>query len=584
MDSLTRQAVEESREVRRQRHRGDFWFGVSVTLAGIVVLLLLAIFAPKGKAAELAISPADAVYIARDDARELGFEALETVYLFNLYGDDAEELGAFSYSLNTVISTNTTPQLLCSAVDEAGHVLRVNMRTCCPRDADYTRVRLLWETLAHRNFYFHSINPFFKANADGIALASVDDKHIVVREVPPFVLKGKTFRAKHFAHFVPGVFLAGLKGKDLSAYDELCELTGSENPIMRMDQFICISHRAARDGLYYDLAGIPATEAEFDRLVGADFQRSADLRADRRSVVWRREMNGSPSMFEWANTVGYDFPAVKTLDFARRESGADKHPLYNILDRNHVATEEFAAKSNGHILMALFNAKGERQDVAPGNVAIDYSVHPPVEVEAGLCFRCHNQWLLPAGNSLLAMVDANVKVKGWKELPLRQKFRKLGIIDDFGQKDDIEDILDRAAGLYGGNPQEPFALANFAHAKAAIASTGGIFGNDPVPKVTAKLTEQFNRYEQDSITPLMACLELGIRAKDDIEAQRILSDVSLSLHPNTYGFSPETPALWALVTWKPKSRDLPKRQDWETEYATLMARVNNALRAGELKL
>jgi hypothetical protein len=237
--------------------------------------------------------------------------------------------------------------------------------------------------------------------------------------------------------------------------------------------------------------------------------------------------------------------------------------------------------------MGLWDAKGGRQNVAPGNIAIDDSTNPCVEVEAGLCFRCHgpNDFFHPLENHLLMMTQVRVKVfDGFDALPLQEKFRKLGIVDDIGQKTSLEDTLDRAAQLYQGDPTDMLRFAKLAHAKAAIKSTGGVFGLNPVQEACARLATIYQRYELDPVTPMTACLELGILCEDDAEAQRILGDISLQLYPDTFGISPESPALWALTTWKEGTLALPKRQDWENEYATLMVRVTNALRAGKLKL
>jgi hypothetical protein len=544
--------------------------------------------------ASLGMTPAKAVLIARDDAQAIGHEAKDTYYYLNLSAalDSHLDIGAFSYSWNMVTATAATPQLLVRKCDEMGYVLAVNVRQACPRDIDYDRVRLLLETLASRNFYFHSIDPDFFTQPDGITVdKNVAADHSVLRPVPPFVLQGKKFSARHFAKYTSALHLAGLTERDLSAYDELRLLTGSENPIMLMDQFVSIAHRAAGDGLYYDLANIPGTEKELDAQVGVDFAAAEKLRSDQRAVMWRRRLNDRPSMIEWAVPTGIRatdglIPVIYTRDYANRRAEARIHPIQNILDRTHAASRSFHPKPNMHLLMGLWDGQGNRQDVAPGNIAIDDSISPCVEVEAGLCFRCHapSGFFHPLENHLLSMTQPRVGVEGLDGLPLRDRFRKLGIIDDLGSKTELEETLDRAAGLYEGDPKDMLAFARLAHAKAVIKSTGGVFGLDPVQKACDRLALIFDRYELQPVNPLQACYELGIVCKTDEEAQKILSDVALELYPDTFGISPETPALWALITWKEGSLALPKRQDWENEYATLMVRVTNALRAGTLKL
>lgn len=546
--------------------------------------------------AELGMTPAKAVAIALDDARAIGHDAKDTLYYLNLFAtvfDEHLDRGALSYSWNLVAATNSNPQMLVRRVDPAGHVLAVNVRTACPRDADYIRVRLLLETLASRNFYFHSIDPDFVLNADGVTVdKAIAAAHGIKREVPPFRFGKDTFRNRFFAKYTPALHLAGLTDEDTGRYAELRVLCGSENPIMLMDQFVSISHRADTDGLYYHLANIPTTEKELDAQVGVDFAAAEKLRSDQRAVMWRRRLNDRPSMIEWAVPQGIRatdglIPVIYTRDYANRRAEARIHPINNILDRTHAASRSFHPKPNMHLLMGLWDGKGNRQNVAPGNIAIDDSTNPCVEVEAGLCFRCHgpNGFFHPLENHLLTMTKVRVKVfDGFEALPLRDKFRKLGIVDDLGQKTDLEETLDRAAQLYEGDPADMLRFARLAHARAAIKSTGGVYGLDPVQEACARLAAIYARYELAPVTPLNACLELGIVCEDDAEAQRILSDVSLELYPDTYGLSPESPALWALVTWEEGTLALPTRQAWENEYATVMVRVTNALRAGKLKL
>lgn len=185
------------------------------------------------------------------------------------------------------------------------------------------------------------------------------------------------------------------------------------------------------------------------------------------------------------------------------------------------------------------------------------------------------------------MTNVPVKIKsrieGFDKLPLKAKFKRLGIIDDLGQKGSLSDIYDRATGLYSGDPKDVEWQVRLAQTMFATKATGEVFGVDPTQKACAKLAFIFDRQELMPIFPLTAAKELGITCESNEEAQEILADVWIQLYPGA-SFSPETPTLWTIITWKgEESLALPKRQDWENDYPLLMTRVNNALRAGKLK-
>lgn len=541
--------------------------------------------------AELAKMPADGLAIALADARTNPL-ARETLYFFNIHGaiGGPEEFAALSYTCNTVLATSTDPELLAEPCDPDGYVVKVNLLRACPDPKQRARIRLILETLGPRNFYFHSIDPEFITAADGISVpVDVAAKHAITLEVPPFVLNGKTFTRRQFAKFIPAAHLAGLTGSDLTAYYELAARCNSINPIMSLGQATSVYLRSTNGGLYIELAGIPATEKEFDDLSGANFAEAAKRRSDERSALWQRRLNKKPAIIEWAASLNVKgtragMPAIKTRDFARRQSGAAVHPVHNILGNKAIATEAFGPKPNGHWFFGLYDlANGNRlATVAPAKVAIDTDIDDEIEL-AHSCIRCHgpHDMIQPFSNHLADMTETPVKVDGWELLPLGERMRRLGIIADKSQPGSLEEALERAAGLYSGDPQEMQWMARYAHTQATIRSTGGVFGLDPVSKACERVALQFARYEYYKIDASQACFELGIKAKDEAEAKAILTTVSINGFPETYGFSPETPALWSILTAKDEY-GLPKRENFEQEYAVLMLRVTNALRTGVL--
>lgn len=594
------------------------------SVAALVGAWLIAACAQAGGITRVPL-PSDAVTWALPDA-ERGAEKSGDYRYFLVDEADPLVYGTASYACNLALSHAPSPFFAVEVVEgSAGHLLRIDCAKLAPFKADRLNLFQTWERLTARNYYFHSINPDFigrglkktdrpadkstdkaevwggrQAEAflrfpDGLRwvrvgfIRQISDAVVLLRweDGREFQQPAKYFRwqdravqsvvvdtphvADEIVSTIPSLHLNGLDSAGLHRYRRLQFLTGSETPIMRLDQFFSIALRQSNDGLYYDFRNIKrnAGDGKTDEERWLDSVGRSSVRREERSVMWRRRLNDQPAAFEWfgtgntQSTLGPGF-VFMTRDFKRRKTDATVHPIYNVLNYKHDATEAFGTLPNGMIEFTLFSGAGELQDVAPPDIAIDNSPrgHSPVEVEvAHSCIRCHasSDMYHPFENHAHSLLES-----------------KLDIFDDTASKESIEETIVKIASLYGGNPMDVVRFARLTHARATIVATGGVFGINPVPKVCDRLAQIFDGYYFAPVTPRTAALELGWKCATDKEAQSLLKQIIPDMPLNDFGFSPESPAIRALKFHKEGMADLPLREDWEREYSMVAVRVLNA--------
>jgi len=566
--------------------------------------------------------PSDAVRWGYADAEANVYTSSTYRYLFTI-DNSPETLATASYVCNLALSHAAKPIVAVEPVKGSNrHLLRVDLKRLAPFNDGKDLQHLIdtWEKFAPINYYFHSINPNYvgrgtvkttekqqfeaQFNFSGkLQWVKVD----FVRSIDPetvLLLKEGWNNGKAFTHparlfreadpliikefidpapkYIPALHLAGDDRKGIHRYERLQLLTGSDTPIMRLDHFFSLVLREARgkasDGFYYDFRNIPTgkdgltDEQAWLKSVGGDAKIAENLRTDERAVMWRRRLNDRPAAFEWFATQGTHVSlgpgiAIMTRDFGRRDTDATVHPVYNVLNYKHDASEAFATLPNGFIEFVLFDGNGKIQKVAPPDIAIDSSPsnHSPVEVEvAHSCIRCHG----PVGMYHPLSNHAHLLLE-----------TKLNIFDDEASKFDVEETIARIGALFGGEPMEVVRAARLTHAKAAFIATGGIFGLNTVTKVTAKTSGIFDQYYYGQVTPKIAAAEIGWRCSTEMQARKILKEQWPAMPLNDLGFSPESPAAQSLKFAEPDSRAQPNREDWEREYANLMLRsINTQIR------
>jgi hypothetical protein len=159
-------------------------------------------------------------------------------------------------------------------------------------------------------------------------------------------------------------------------------------PPLRADWLVV---QLSRPPYYYRAAGVPATRAEWEKLLGLDSDAIADLAANRGANLFRSGITRKPRRISrWQGPLGgawntYDIADSSLLD---KKKDPIRDPTFDV---RFDAGEHIAAKANGLHLFALFDAAGARQDAVPPEIAHDTSeplgdalVTPMIS-----CVRCH---------------------------------------------------------------------------------------------------------------------------------------------------------------------------------------------------
>lgn len=236
---------------------------------------------------------------------------------------------------------------------------------------------------------------------------------------------------------------------DLAAAATLREVSGSGGALLRGDFFLALAVTTQDDGLYYELAGIPATEREFFQLVGVDIDEVDRLHADEGANLIRSQVT-----FKTRRIVRRQGPlggAWHTYDTVR--STPERDPLRNPFAFEYDAGEHIAAKRNGLHLYALFDAEGRRQASVPDVIAKDASdPHGSgIVVPMISCVRCHvEDGLRPFVNDQRRLLEAGVELF----VERRSDAQRLAAfyLSDLGKKlrRDRKDYADAVSAASGG--------------------------------------------------------------------------------------------------------------------------------------
>lgn len=270
---------------------------------------------------------------------------------------------------------------------------------------------------------------------------------------------------------------------DLETAAALRGLTHSGGAVLRADHFIARAASTSRGGVYYELANVPATEAEFyqqlgievrtiDRLqadAGANLIRSGVTRKVRRIVRRQGPLGGA-----W---LTYDVQA----------STAERDPLRNPFAFEFDASEHIAAKANGLHLFALYDRRGKRQASVPDKIAKDASdVHGDgVIVPLVSCVRCHVE-------------------DGLRPFVNDQRRLLAGVADLFTEK---PRDAQRLAAFYEANLDKLRSRDGEDYAEAVWLAT-----DRTSARIAAALAEVYSDYADRLVTPQQAARELGVEA------------------------------------------------------------------------
>lgn len=489
-----------------------------------------------------AYGPHHAVQAAAFDAGSLGpVEARHFTYFWAI--DSSEDFhAAFDYTLN--VAASHSANIYRSDKLEEGRLIRVDWRRLLPQAKDYTRVRTILEGLAQTDPYFH-----------------VQGK----RKVAPYKARdGKTY------DFVVGTDVALHTGPENHLL--LTTLTGSAAPILRADWFMVKALSVLDGGIYYKLRGIEAkpssgtAEQAFHASLGADTTKAANLRSDERLAMWRSGVTGKPRAVEFfygTNLRPSLGPSLLTItrDYFDGAIDGKRHVMKNLLFYKFDGSEQIGMLPNGMPVFALFDAAGGLVDVAPQELVTDTTVpdqHTKNLQSAISCIRCHasDEGWKPARNDVKLLTEGEYAID---------------IFDDENSGLDPVDTIDRLAGLYSGDIEEPLRIARTTHAKAVYLATGG---REPA-EVCELVGKFFNRYAYDGITPRIACAAAGYTVSDD-ESVDLFNEICPPLPPNAAGVSPESITIASLRKWTKEEPIYVPTSDFEQEAADFLLRVRTA--------
>src|SRR5688572_29481136 len=388
-------------------------------------------------------SPATEVRIALDDLRErvpsLHYADTRYLTLYSLPRESWPDAAAVvSFVLNSVSRSAVIvrPELAPGA---EGRLLRFSLKS-------YGLPPEIWEAIA-------SADPYF---------------HLQTEAIDPHSRRTKTV-------YTDGGWL------DLADAAVLRQLTRSGGAVLRADYFVARAATSNRGGFYYQLAGVPETEAEFYKLLGVDLKTIDRLQADAGANLLRSGV--TRKVRRVARRQGPLGGAWITYDV--QQSTAERDPLRNPFGFDFDASEHIAAKANGLHVFALYNRQGQRQASVPDAVAKDSSdVHGDgIIVPLLSCVRCHVE------DGLRPFVNDQQRVLS-------------GQADLFTEK--AQDAQ-RLAAFYAANLDKLRVRDGDDYAEAVDIATGRTS-----QQIAAALATLYANYVDLPVTPEQAARELGV--------------------------------------------------------------------------
>lgn len=182
--------------------------------------------------------------------------------------------------------------------------------------------------------------------------------------------------------------------------DELNELLEAypyaEVGFVRGDWFVS---RALRAPLYYRLLGVPGTQADLDAAFGVDRGRFVSRAIAQRAAITDSRVAFHNRAVEWAPSVA----GGVRLTYDTKNEEAKRRIVSNPLDFEHDATEYIADLPNGLHLYAAFNARGQRQNTVPENIASDPNQYSgSTTIIPGIsCAACHKKGIQSPVNDVV---------------------------------------------------------------------------------------------------------------------------------------------------------------------------------------
>jgi hypothetical protein len=553
----------------------------------VIVLLVVTLAAsahaqpPKGPAQQASKldatkipNPADAVRLADLNVQTLP-ENDQPFYRYLWTDDTSKDFhGAFNYALNTCVSHSGTLYLPTILAD--GHLIRIDTRRLWPRTKHVEQFFPVYEELALIDPYFHTRGVIVQEKVEQVKVTvpryRAKDGKTYDYKFEDKVTKVETVAAEHAIH------LGGLDG-DMSVIQSLSEATASQAPILNAKWFIRVvtSSNSKENGRYIQFRGFKKSQKDTSGKVvksaeqlwleslGLDYEKiKNELQSDQRIGKWRSNITGKPRAIEYVYTPGVRAavgPVVVTLtrDYFTGSISAQNHPIKNLLNYKFDGTEAIGPLPNGMLSFLLFDAAGELVEVAPQELVSDRTVPSPhpADLQAPIsCIRCHGptEMWMDTKNDVMAFTKGNLGVNIYD--------------DESDEKLTPEETLDRISSLYTGELAEPLRISRNTHAKATFLVTGGM----DIPDVAKKISDIYQEYRYDPVTPQVACRELGYDVSAE-QAAAVFNAIVPKLPPNRHGIRAENVMVATLRAWSPNTPLYVNRDDWEQEFSDTMLRV-----------
>lgn len=515
-----------------------------------------------------------------------------------------------TFVLNKAVSHASTAVRARLVDNTKNQLWFVNLRELWPEPEDYVRGHKIWESLDIRNGYFHDV-----VQVNKVEDVVVDRKRV---SVSPYRHNGRWYDYKIKLIKEPKVVGVAQTAKyarhcdpnQTGAIEVLSQTTGSNNAIMRLDQFCVLSSTTLDGGRYYDWLNLPrntrlaklakkfndtgkltsdewhwvrntqSDQAKFLALHGANEELVKSLDATNKAGLFRSNVAyKKPRRIDVFYGVGTrpanGIPIVTiTHDIALGDRDPKQHPIRNLRDFDDRAREIICVRPNGMLVYALFDDFGSLQDKVPDDIAKDHIAEIPYsgELQPMLgCVRCHGP---EAGyrsfrNDVLHM---------WRS---KQKNNQgFFAFDDLDSEETVSEVLDEIEGDYKFDPRYSTVLdaARRQYAVAVKSLTG-----ETVESMSAGLAKMYAEYYYDAVTPQVACYELGYRIEQEQYAVSLFNQILPILPKNRFGFSPEGPVIADLRAWEPDYPTGVSRFEWTQVYSAARIRTltNEVLQLGK---
>lgn len=532
------------------------------------MLLLAKLAASSGLSNEPArkyLWPCEAVGLAYEDVLSLPeADRPHTRYIW-VQNPTAESRAVLNFTIQTAVSQSSV--LVPPVFVAEGNLLRIDLRSLAPQPEQFARLAAVWESQVDPSFYF--INKVVSEVIENVAPYKHSDGKTYSKRRVKKAVDVKTW-AVHTAH--------GNNG----APEGLSQVTKSATPIVAQAHFVTKALSVDNGGLYYRFMGFdakPANDKRSDQefilsLFGASEKQSEQLRGDERTAQWFSGVTAKPRRVDFFYGTGVrpssGLPLISiTHDPQDGDVDPKQHPMKSLLNLQDRARELLAQRANGTIAYGIFDQNGKLVETVPDNVAKDHTIPAPhtARLQCAIsCISCHgpNEAWQPCSNDVQVMLRQTVNG------------RRFNVFDDESSKADPQDVLDRLAGLYSGNTEEPLQLAREAHERVCYKiGTAAKWKAEPARyarTLSAEVTKQVYDYWFEPITPQKACREMGYEVSEDNAAEAFSKLVPL-LPVNSVGVSTDDPTFATLRAWTKEHPLRVSRADWELVFNDAMLRA-----------